>query len=103
MLSQARVCSKVLHTSGNGLPLGAESNEKFFKALMLDIGLASVQFGLSSMNRPDFSNMVFSNKGGLAEQFVGQQLRSAQAPTTSDTFPCCGLLFSQNKTIRDDC
>ncbi len=74
LLSQARVCSKVLHTSGNGLPLGAESNEKFFKALMLDIGLASVQFGLSSMNRPDFSNMVFSNKGGLAEQFVGQQL-----------------------------
>jgi len=92
LLSQARVCSKVLHTSGNGLPLGAESNEKFFKALMLDIGLASVQFGLSSMNRPDFSNMVFSNKGGLAEQFVGQQLRSAQAPSADP------LLFYWQRT-----
>ncbi len=45
MLSQAKVCSKVPHTSGNGLPLGAESN-----------------------------------KGSLAEQFVGQQLRFAQTP-----------------------
>jgi predicted AAA+ superfamily ATPase len=25
--------------------------------------------------------MIFSNKCGLAEQFVGQQLRAAQAPT----------------------
>jgi hypothetical protein len=25
-----------LHTAGNGLPLGAESNEKFFKALVVD-------------------------------------------------------------------
>ena len=25
MLSQAKVCTKILHTSGNGLPLGAES------------------------------------------------------------------------------
>ena len=78
LLTQARVCSKIIHTSGNGLPLGAESNEKFFKALLLDIGLISVQLGLASMNRQDFKNMIFSNKGGIAEQFVGQQLHSAQ-------------------------
>ena len=82
LLSEARVCSKVLHTSGNGLPLGAESNEKFFKALMVDIGLTSVQLGLSSMGRSSFKKLTFSNKGGLAEQFVGQQLRFAQTPST---------------------
>ncbi len=80
MLSQAKVCSKVLHTSGNGLPLGAESNEKFFKTLMVDIGLTSVQLGLSLVKRSEVKNIIFSNKGGVAEQFVGQQLRSAQTP-----------------------
>ncbi|MCP4111720.1 MAG: ATP-binding protein [Desulfobacteraceae bacterium] len=80
-LSQAKVCSKVLHTSGNGLPLGAESNEKFFKALMLDTGLTSVQLALSSVKPSDLKKIIFSNKGGLAEQFVGQQLRSARSPS----------------------
>ena len=81
-LCQAKVCTKVLHTAGNGLPLGAESNDKFFKAIMLDIGLVSVQMGLSSINRREAKNSIFSNKGGLAEQFVGQQLRATQAPLT---------------------
>lgn len=80
MLALARVCTKVMHTSGNGLPLGAESNEKFFKALMLDIGLVSAQLGLAKMSRAESTELVFQNKGGLAEQFVGQQLRCAQSP-----------------------
>lgn len=80
MLSQAKVCTRILHTAGNGLPLGAESNDKFFKAIMVDIGLVSAQMGLSSTSRGEAKNIIFSNKGGLAEQFVGQQLRAAQAP-----------------------
>jgi len=83
LLSQAKVSTKVLHTTGNGLPLGAESNEKFFKALMLDIGLISVQLGLSSIKHAEAKNIFFSNEGGLAEQFVGQQLRTCQTPLES--------------------
>ena len=79
-LDQAKVCTKVLHTAGNGLPLGSESNEKFFKTLMLDIGLISVQLGLSSARHLEAKKIIFSNKGGMAEQFVGQQLRAAQTP-----------------------
>jgi predicted AAA+ superfamily ATPase len=79
-LTRARVCSAVLHTSGNGVPLGAESNEKFFKALIVDIGLVSVQLGLSAVKPAEIQNLIFSNKGGLAEQFVGQQLRAFQSP-----------------------
>lgn len=80
LLCQAKVCSKVSHSTGNGLPLGAESNEKFFKALMVDIGLISVQLGISSTRRREGANLILSNKGGLAEQFVGQQLRALQSP-----------------------
>jgi len=80
LLCQAKVCTKIMHTAGNGLPLGAESNDKFFKAVMVDIGLVSSQMGLSSISRGEAKKIFFSNKGGLAEQFVGQQLRAAQAP-----------------------
>ena len=80
LLCRAKVCSKVAHSTGNGLPLGAESNEKFFKALMVDIGLISAQLGISSTRRREAEALVFSNKGGLAEQFVGQQLRAIKSP-----------------------
>ncbi len=79
MLFQAKVCSMVAHTSGNGLPLGAQSNEKFFKALMVDVGLISAQLGLASAKQLKMGKMILSNRGGIAEQFVGQQLRAAQA------------------------
>ncbi len=80
LLSEARVFSKIRHTIGNGLPLGAASNEKFFKMLLIDIGLVSVQLGLSQMSRLQAGHAVFKNKGGLAEQFVGQQIRSSLTP-----------------------
>lgn len=80
LLCRAKVCSKVAHSTGNGLPLGAESNEKFFKALMVDIGLISAQLGISSTRRREAETLVLSNKGGLAEQFVGQQLRAMKSP-----------------------
>ena len=80
LMFQARVCSRVAHTTGNGLPLGAESNEKFFKALMVDVGLISAQLGLTFAGRPPADKIALANRGGLAEQFVGQQLRAAQGP-----------------------
>ena len=49
---------------------------------MLDIGLISVQLGLASASASEVNNRIFSNKGRLAEQFVGQQLRAAQSPLT---------------------
>ncbi|MGB5156469.1 ATP-binding protein [Desulfobacterium sp. N47] len=82
LLSQAKVCSRVAHTSGNGLPLGAQSNEKFFKTLMIDIGFISAQLGLASDKRLKPDKIIFSNKGGVAEQFIGQQLRATQGPET---------------------
>ena len=85
LLCLAKVCSKVAHSTGNGLPLGAESNEKFFKALMVDIGLISAQLGISSTRRREAENLVLSNKGGLAEQFVGQQLRAMKSPMMDAT------------------
>ena len=80
LLALARVCHRIEHTSANGLPLGAETNPRLFKTILADIGLASVQLGLSSLELRDLDRVVWANKGGLAEQFVGQHLRCLFRP-----------------------
>ena len=59
---------------------------------MLDIGLISVQPGLPSIKHAEAKNIIFSNKGGVAEQFVGQQLRACLARLES------GQLFYWKRT-----
>jgi uncharacterized protein len=73
-LTMSRVVHPVIHTSANGLPLGAEADERHFKALFLDIGLVNRLCGLDLV---DSGDLVTVHEGGLAEQFVGQQLLAA--------------------------
>jgi len=75
LLRLARVCHRVEHTAANGLPLGAETNPGLFKVILVDVGLAAVQQGLSRLDLRDLDTVVWANKGGIAEQFVGQHLR----------------------------
>ena len=78
ILALARLCHRVQHTAGNGLPLGAEVNERFFKAVSLDAGLACAHLGLQPIRPADLQRLVWANRGAMAEQLVGQQLRSAR-------------------------
>jgi len=48
---------------------------------MIDIGLVSAQLGLSAIKCSDQRDLGFTNKGGIAEQFVGQQLHAVQTPS----------------------
>lgn len=86
LLSKARICHKVVSTSANGLPLGAEGDERCFKIIMLDCGLCSASLGLSLHQLGSISELSLINSGGIAEQFAGQQLRTIfpayMAPTT---------------------
>jgi predicted AAA+ superfamily ATPase len=76
LLSKARVCHRVVSTAANGLPLGAETNEKFFKVIMLDCGLCSASLGLSLHQLRSLSEISMINSGGMAEQLTGQLLRT---------------------------
>lgn len=80
MLTLARVCHRIEHTAANGLPLGAEGNPRLFKMIMADIGISSVQLGLSRLEFRNLNETVWANKGRLAEQFVGQHLRCLFMP-----------------------
>jgi predicted AAA+ superfamily ATPase len=73
LLELSRIVTLVRHTSANGVPLGAEVVENHFKPLLLDIGLCNNLCGLSL---PETAALLTVQEGGLAEQFVGQELRN---------------------------
>ncbi|MCH9626214.1 MAG: hypothetical protein S4CHLAM123_14070 [Chlamydiales bacterium] len=86
LLSTARICHRIVATSANGLPLGAEANEKFVKVIMLDCGLCSASLGLSLDQLQSISEISLINSGGIAEQLAGQLLRTvtpAYIPSSS--------------------
>jgi predicted AAA+ superfamily ATPase len=73
-LALAKIIYLVQHSSCNGVPLGAEVNEKIFKPLFLDIGLLSTQLHLNLLDLVNVAEVDFVNNGVLAEQFIGQHL-----------------------------
>ena len=78
LLCKARVAAKSPRATGNGLPFGAGADEKNFKALFLDVGLASLACGLRSRDLVGSADdLLLDNRGPIAEQFVGQELLAA--------------------------
>ncbi|MCX6991510.1 MAG: ATP-binding protein [Chlamydiae bacterium] len=81
LLTKARVAHRIMATSANGLPLGAEADEKFFKVIMLDCGLCGASLGLSLHQLRSISEISMINSGGMAKQLVGQLLRTISPPS----------------------
>jgi predicted AAA+ superfamily ATPase len=79
LLEKAGVVYRVKQTSGEGLPLEANANERHFKTIFLDIGLMQNLCGLNSeiLMMEDFIQV---NAGAVAEQFVGQELIAYHEP-----------------------
>jgi len=76
LLSKARIGHKIVATAANGLPLGAEADEKFLKVILLDCGLCGASLGLSLHQLTPISEISMINNGSMAEQLVGQLLRT---------------------------
>jgi uncharacterized protein len=72
-LCMARVASKVLHSSANGVPLGAEANHRQFKTLCMDVGLLCAANGLNLLDLGK-GDLCVIHSGAVAEQFIGQHL-----------------------------
>ena len=78
-LCMAKVAYKVPHTSGNGVPLGAEANERHFKTLYIDAGLMTTALHLNLLDLQK-EDLALVNSGAAAEQFIGQHLLYSGAP-----------------------
>lgn len=74
LLCLARVAHRVRRTAANGIPLGAEANDRDFKPLYLDVGLMTTATGLSAFDIESANDVLMVHRGALSEQFVGQHL-----------------------------
>lgn len=80
LLRRANVIHQITHTSGHGLPLGAQVNLNWFKLIFLDIGISQSLLGLDLAAwflNPD-KNLI--NRGQIVEAFVGQELLAYSSP-----------------------
>ncbi len=73
-LCMARVAHRVRHSAGNGVPLGAEADDRTFKVLGMDVGLLCRSCGLSAPDIEASENIMAINAGAVCEQFIGQHL-----------------------------
>ncbi len=76
LLFKARVCHRVVGCAANGIPLAAEIQDKYMKVIFLDVGLCSTVLGLSLDQLSAIDEIDLVNKRGIAEQVVGQILRT---------------------------
>ena len=74
MLEMAKIAIPIKHSACNGVPLGAEVNDKKFKVAFLDTGLMASACGMSMMDIENADDAIMIDAGGLCEQFVGQHL-----------------------------
>ena len=74
LLCLARVTHQVKHSQGNGVPLGAETDERTFKVLFLDVGLLCRSCGLRVLDVEKVADLTLVNNGAVCEQLVGQHL-----------------------------
>lgn len=79
-LELSRLINLVKHTNSSRVPLANGINGNIFKPVFLDIGLAN---HLGRIKLIDIQNILTTNEGALAEQFIGQELLT-QAEKYSD-------------------
>ncbi len=78
LLCMARICAKVEGTDANGVPLGAEVQDRQLKVIFLDVGLCSSALRLSLDHIISINEIYLINSGGIAEQVAGQLLRTIE-------------------------
>jgi len=74
LLIMAGLVIPVVHTSANGLPLGAEINPKFRKLMLLDTGIFQRALGLQLSEILLNDDFDLINKGHIAEMYAGLEL-----------------------------
>ena len=71
LLSMSRIIHIIKNTKATDVPLEHGVVEKVFKTIFFDIGLSN---HILKQRLTDLENLGIDNKGGLAEQLVGQEL-----------------------------
>ena len=79
LLELARVVYRVRHSAGQAVPLNADTKDRDFKPLFLDVGLVARILGLTASRLFGDTGVLQASLGSLAEQFIGQELLHTRA------------------------
>ncbi|MFH1708063.1 MAG: ATP-binding protein [Planctomycetota bacterium] len=101
LLCMARVAHRVRHTAANGLPMGAEADDRAFKVLFMDVGLMVRSSGLGVLDFEPAADPMLVNAGAVAEQFIGQHLLHAGEPYDEPDLHCWMRPKSQSSAEVD--
>ena len=74
LLERANIIHSIRHSSGQGIPIGAEVDFDIFKVIYLDIGLCQAILGSDISIWFLHPLEGFDNRGEIAEGFIGQEL-----------------------------
>ena len=74
LLIMAGLVYPITHTAANGIPLGAERNDKYRRMIMCDTGLYQRVLGLDTSGLLLSDDFKVVNKGSIAEMFVGLEI-----------------------------
>jgi hypothetical protein len=83
----------VTHTAANGIPLGAETNEKYRRMVMCDTGMLLRVLGLPLAQVLMSNNEELVNRGSIAETFVATELVKAM----DNDFPAALFCWHREK------
>ncbi|MFA6527233.1 MAG: AAA family ATPase, partial [Candidatus Babeliales bacterium] len=80
LLEKAGIVHPVMHSSGQGIPLGAQADLNDFKIIFLDVALSQASLNLDITQWFLEPLTAFVNKGEIVEAFVGQELLAYADP-----------------------
>ena len=87
-LIMAGLVYPVTHTSANGIPLGAEINERYRRMIICDTGLLQRVLGLDIVEILSSADMQVVNRGSIAETFVATELVKSSSCYTLQQLYC---------------
>lgn len=74
LLTLAGLIVPVTHTDANGVPLGAEEDDRYVKYLFVDLGLMQTMLNTPASDVLLASDVDFVNRGAASEMFAGLEM-----------------------------
>lgn len=80
LMEKAHIIHMVYHTSGQGVPLGAQADLERYKVILFDIAVTQQLLGFDLKGWFLNAHEEFVNHGELVESFIGQEIMAYSSP-----------------------
>lgn len=85
LMEKAHIIHMIYHSSGQGIPLGAQADLDRFKMIVFDVSITQQLLGLDLKGWFLNPELQFVNQGNLVESFIGQEMLAYSSPNQRNT------------------